>query len=114
MGLRPELAAAVLRVGQVRFTPQAAAHVTWQLTLSPERSAKPEALTAQIEAAFASLDPELATGLVSQLWDGLSVSLEVAGRAVTLLPDEATISAEAQPGWTAVADAKFLLVLDVG
>jgi isoleucyl-tRNA synthetase len=112
--LHPELAAEVLEVGRVRFTPEASASVTWQLALSPERAAKQDTLNTEIEAAFAALDPELAAGLVSQLWDGLSVSLEVAGRAVTLLPDEATISVKARPGWTAAAGAGLLVVLDVG
>jgi hypothetical protein len=112
--LDTELAAEVLDVGRVRFTPEATAHVTWHLALSPEWAARQDTPTSQMEAAFAALEPDLAARLAAQLWDGLSVSLEVAGRAITLLPDEATVSAQARPGWTAAADAGFLVVLDVG
>jgi isoleucyl-tRNA synthetase len=113
-GLDPALAAEVLRVGQVRFTAEANTHVTWHLTLSPERAAKQDTLTPEVETAFGALDPSLAARLASQLWEGLSVSLEVADRAVTLLPDDVTVSATAQPGWTAATDSGLLVVLDVG
>lgn len=109
-----DLMAEVLKVAQVRLTPEAGGHVTWRLTLTPGLASKHDASPADIEATFAALEPHLAAELVSQLWDGLSVSLEVAGQATTLLPDEVSISAQAQPGWAAAADAEFLVVLDVG
>jgi isoleucyl-tRNA synthetase len=109
-----DLMAEVLKVAQVRLTPEAGGHVTWHLSLTPGLAAKRDASPAEIEATFAALEPHLAAELVSQLWDGLSVSLEVAGQATTLLPDEVSISAQAQPGWAAAADAELLVVLDVG
>jgi isoleucyl-tRNA synthetase len=112
--LPAELASEVLGVGQVQFTPEAAAQVSWRLRLSPGRATRGDALGVQIETSFRALDPKLAAELASQLWNGFSVSLDAAGRPVTLLPDEVSVSCTAKPGWTAAADAGYLLVLDVG
>jgi isoleucyl-tRNA synthetase len=114
LGPLQDLLAEALKVARVRLTPEAGGPVTWHLTLTPGLAAKRDLSPDEIEAAFAALDPHLAAELVSQLWEGLSVSLEVAGQATTLLPNEVGISPKAKQGWSAAADAGLLVVLDVG
>jgi isoleucyl-tRNA synthetase len=78
----------VLNVATVEFTPEAVAHVEWHLAIAPGQARSRTTTPAELEAALASLDPGAASDLALQLRDGLSVSLEVMGQAITLLPDE--------------------------
>jgi isoleucyl-tRNA synthetase len=109
-----ELLADVLRVVGVRVGPDVPAQLEWHLTLSPSRVAQREVSPAAIDAALASLSAEAAATLASQLCEGLSIRLEVAGRSITLLPDEVDFAVRAQPGWVAVADREYLVLLAVG
>jgi isoleucyl-tRNA synthetase len=109
-----DLLAEVLGVTQVRFTPDAAAQVGWCLALNPYQTVERDVSTTEIEAALAALEPETAAGLASQLGEGLSISLKVAGKAITLLPDEVSLTALAQPGWAASAADEFVVALEVG
>jgi hypothetical protein len=68
---------------------------------------------AEIEAALDSLGSETAAFLAAQLWEGLTVSLQVSEEDVTLLPDEVTISAQTGPDWAAAADDRYLVILEV-
>lgn len=109
-----ELIAKVLGTRQVQFASDAAAQVEWRLSLLPEHRVERDVRAADIEAALADLDAEESARLASQLWAGLSIGLQVSGWAITLLPDEVYISAHAQPGWAAAADAEHLAILNVG
>ena len=44
----------------------------------------------------------------------MSVGLDVSGLAITLLPDEVSISVQARSGGAAAADAEHLVILAVG
>jgi isoleucyl-tRNA synthetase len=109
-----DLLAEALGVTQVRFTPDAATTVDWRLALNPYQEVERDVTAPEIEAALAALEPEAAADLALQLGEGLSISLQVAGRAVTLLPDEVSATALARPGWTAAAADDFIVVLKVG
>jgi isoleucyl-tRNA synthetase len=109
-----ELLTQVLNVLKVEFTPEAVAHVEWHLAIAPGQAGSRTTTPAELEAALALLDPGAASDLALQLRDGLSVSLRVMGQAITLLPDEVSVYAQARPGWTAATDAKYLVVLEVG
>jgi hypothetical protein len=67
-----------------------------------------------IQAGLENLQGEKAIDITKRLWDGMSVSIQVAGQALTLLPDEVAITSRAQPGWTAAHDAGLLLLLETG
>jgi isoleucyl-tRNA synthetase len=108
------LVAEVVGVSQVQFVRGAAAPVEWRLALNPELVVGWDTSPAEVEAALAHLSPEEAASLVSQIGQGLSVSLEVPGPALTLLPDQVRISARAQPGWAAASDGDHLVIVKVG
>jgi isoleucyl-tRNA synthetase len=107
-----DLLAEVLGVNRVRFTPEAMAQVEWNLGLdaerAPERAVAPEA----IEAALAGLGSAERQEMTSQLWYGLSVSVEVGGQAITLLPGDISLTARAQPGWAAAVADRLLVILE--
>jgi isoleucyl-tRNA synthetase len=109
-----DLLAEALGVTQVRFTPEAAMKVQWCLALNPHQTVERDVAAPEIEAALAALEPETAAELASQLGERLSISLKVAGKAVTLLPDEVSVTALAQPGWAAAVADDFVVVLRVG
>jgi len=109
-----ELLTRMLGVATVQITPEAAAFVSWRLTLHPERRIERDLAPAQIAAALAELATDEAKDLASQLHAGLSVGLQVSGQAITLLPDEVCVTVQAPPGWVAAAGARQLVVLDVG
>jgi hypothetical protein len=67
-----------------------------------------------MEAALAGLEPAAAADLASHVWRGLSASLDVAGQAITLLPDEVTASCVARPGWLVLADEFQVIALKTG
>jgi isoleucyl-tRNA synthetase len=103
-----------LRVTRVKFSPDATGQVGWRLVLDPERPVQRDVSQAAIEAALADLSADEAAHLASQLRTGMSVGLEVSGLAITLLPDEVSISVQARSGWVPAADVEHLVVLDVG
>jgi isoleucyl-tRNA synthetase len=109
-----DLLAEALGVTQVRFMPDAAGEVDWCLALNHHQALERDVTATEIEAALAALEPETAAELASQLGERLSISLKVAGKAVTLLPDEVSVTALAQPGWAAAAADDFVVVLEVG
>jgi isoleucyl-tRNA synthetase len=109
-----DLLAEALGVEQVQLAPEAEGQVAWRLGLNPERYPERDVTPAEIEDVLAGLDADLAAHLASQLRAGLSIGLQVSGRAMTLLPDEVRLFAQARPGWVAAADDEHLVVLDVG
>jgi isoleucyl-tRNA synthetase len=104
-----ELLTQALGVTQVRFTPDAAREVDWRLTLSPLQAVERDVTATEIEAALAALEPEAAAELALQLGERLSISLEVLGKVVTLLPDEVSTTARARPGWAAAVADDFIV-----
>jgi isoleucyl-tRNA synthetase len=108
------LLAGALRVAQVKFSADAASHVEWRLALNPERPVQRDVPQAAIEAALAGLGASEAANMAAQLRTGISVGLEVSGLAITLLPDEVSISVHAQAGQAAAAEADHLVILAVG
>jgi isoleucyl-tRNA synthetase len=108
------LLADALAVAQVKLSPSAAEYVDWHLALDPERPVQREVAQAEIEAALAELDADEAARLATQLRRGMSVGLEVSSLAITLLPDEVSISVQARSGLAAAADAEHLVALIVG
>jgi isoleucyl-tRNA synthetase len=109
-----DLLAEALGVAQVEFTPDAATRAVWQLDLYPGQTVERSVAQQEIETALANLGPVEAASLASQIWQGLSVSVEASGQAITLLPDEVRVSVQPQPGLATAADAKFVIALTVG
>ena len=103
----------VLGVAQVRFTPDVMKQVEWRLVLHAGRAGERHVAPAEVGAALANLGPGEAADMVSQLWDGLSVSLTVGERVVILLRDDVSVSVQARSGWAAAAEAGHLVVLEV-
>jgi isoleucyl-tRNA synthetase len=114
LGPFEKVLARVLGVSKVQFMPDLAAQVRWHLTLNAGQPVERDVTILEIEAALAELDAGAALHLASQLRAGLSIGFQVSGRAITLLPDEVSLSAQARPGWSAAADAGHLVVLKVG
>ena len=108
------LLADALRVAQVKFSADAADYVGWRLALNPERPVQRDVTEAGIGAVLADLSAGEAAHLATQLRRGMSVGLEVSGLAITLLPDEVSISVRARPGQAAAAGADHLVILAVG
>jgi isoleucyl-tRNA synthetase len=108
------LLAKMLGVSQVQIAPVKKIRVTWRLSLDLEHGVERDLAPAEIEAVLEGMDAEESARLASELWAGLSVGLEVSGRAITLLPDEVCTTAQAPPGWAAATDAQHLVVLSVG
>jgi isoleucyl-tRNA synthetase len=106
--------ARMLGVAQVQIASEATAPVHWHLSLDPKHRVERDLPPAEIEAALAALDEQESARLASQLRAGLSVGLPVSGRAITLLPDEVSFTAQVPPGWVSAADAQHLVILDVG
>ncbi|MGC9334569.1 MAG: class I tRNA ligase family protein [Anaerolineae bacterium] len=109
-----ELLAWVLGVMHLEIIPEFGQGLAWQLGLIPGREVGRDVSREQVEAALAELEPERASYLARQLWEGLSVSLEVGEQVLTLLPDEVRISPWAPAGWTAKAGDTLLVLLQVG
>jgi hypothetical protein len=105
------LLAGALRVTQVKLVPDAAAYVRWRLTLAPERPVQRDLSPVAVEAALAELGDDEAGRLAAQLRQGMSVGLDVSGLAITLLPDEVSISVEARSASAVAADADHLVIL---
>jgi isoleucyl-tRNA synthetase len=108
------LLAGTLRVTQVKLAPDAAAYVRWRLALNPERPVQRELSPAAVEAALAELGDQEAAHLAAQLRKGMSVGLDLSGVAITLLPDEVSISVQAKSASAVAADADHLVILAVG
>jgi hypothetical protein len=108
------LLADALRVAQAKFSVDAASYVEWRLALNPERPVQRDVPQGAIGDALADLSASEAAHLVTQLRMGISVGLEVSGLAITLLPDEVSISVHARSGQAAAADADHLVILAVG
>jgi isoleucyl-tRNA synthetase len=108
------LLADTLRVTQVKFAPDAAAYVKWRLAPDPERPVQRALSPAALEAALDGLGDDEAVHLASQLRKGLSVGLDVSGLAITLLPDEVSVSVQARSGSAVAADSDHLVILAVG
>jgi isoleucyl-tRNA synthetase len=108
------LLADALAVAQVKLAQSTAEYVGWRLALDPDRPVQREVSQADIEAALAELSADDAARLAAQLRRGMSVGLEVSGLAITLLPDEVSISVQARPGLAAAADSEHLVALVVG
>ena len=108
------LLADALRVTQVKFSQDAAGYVGWCLALNPERPVQRDVSQTEIEAALSELSAGEAAHLATQLRTGISVGLDVSGLAITLLPDEVSISVQARSGGAAAADAEHLVILAVG
>ena len=109
-----DLLVEALGVEQVQLAPEAEGQVEWRLGLNPEQYPERDVTPAEIEAALAELDAERAAHLASQLRAGLSIGLQVSGRAITLLPDEVHPLAQARSGWVASTDDEHLVALEVG
>jgi isoleucyl-tRNA synthetase len=113
-----DLLAEMLGAGQARFAGEATEHVVWHLALEPGQAVERDIPRQEIETALANLTPEQAAELAAQLRRGLSISLDAATQAITILPDEVVITAQGRPGWAAAADPGLLVVLhaalDVG
>jgi len=107
------LLAQALGVGRVRLAPDALDRVSWHLELVPREAVGRFASAAEIDGALASLAAEARAALLAELWSGRSAGLDVAGRAVTLLPDEVEVSLRVQPGLAAAFEPGLLLVLEV-
>lgn len=109
-----DLLAESLGVSRVRFAAKAAVPVASRLVLNREPVAEWDVGIAEVKAALTALDPEEAASLVSQIREGLSVSLDVSGQALTLLPDQVRVTVQARPGWAAATDGDRLVVIEVG
>ncbi|MCL7452613.1 MAG: class I tRNA ligase family protein [Anaerolineae bacterium] len=109
-----ELLTQVLGVMRLEIIPELGEGLPWRLGLAPGREMGRDISRGEVEAALASLEPERATDLAHQLWEGLSVSVEVGDQAVTLLPDEVSITPQAPAGWAAQADGTLLVLVQVG
>jgi hypothetical protein len=105
------LLAEVLSVEQVRLIPMAEQQVSWRLRPRPEQAGRRSVPLSDLEAAMAGLEPDAAEVLAAQLRKGYSVSVEVLGQALTMLPDEVAVTAQAQPGWAAANDDRCLVVI---
>jgi isoleucyl-tRNA synthetase len=103
--------AEVLHVLEVQFIHDAADKVDWSLTLDREWTVHRRQPAEEIASALAELSRHEASWLASQLRRGLSISLEVAGQSITLLPDEVRLSALPQVGWAAAADSEYIVLL---
>jgi valyl-tRNA synthetase len=109
-----ELLTQLLGVMRLEIIPELGEGLSWQLSLDPEREMGRNVSRDEVEASLVSLVPERATDLAHQLWQGLSVSLKVGDQALTLLPDEVTISPQPPAGWLARAGGGLLVLLEVG
>lgn len=109
-----EILAAELGVSKVRVTPDAASYVSWRLALHVDSAVKPDADLVEIGNALDRLDAEVARTVASQLLDGLSVSVEVDGKAFTLLPEEVIVTVEPESGWAAEVEGTYLVILETG
>ncbi len=87
--------------------------VAWNLGLKKERALDRGVAPVDIAATLKALEPETMAALVSQVRDGLSIGLDIAGQTVTLLPDEVTIALQAPSGWAAAADGGYLVLLEL-
>jgi isoleucyl-tRNA synthetase len=105
--------ARVLNVGQVEVVRNLPPHVGWRLALTSDGGARRAVASGEIEASLAALDSETASTIVAQLWQGLSVSLDMAGRTVTLLPQEVEVGLEAQPGWAVAGSDGWIVALQI-
>ncbi len=105
----------MLGVGKVEFTAEAVTKVRWQIVPKREQAwAERRVAPREIEAAFAALEAREAAQVVSQLWKGLSTSLLVGERSITLLPQDVVFRPRAGPGCAAAAREGHLLILEVG
>jgi isoleucyl-tRNA synthetase len=109
-----ELLVEALGVEQVELTSEAEDQVEWRLGLNPGQYPERAVTPAEIEDALVELDADLAAHLAAELRAGRSIGLQVSGRAMTLLPDEVRLLAQARPGWVAAADDEYLVLLYVG
>ena len=103
-----------LGVARVELSADAAGRVEWRLSLDPERPVQRDVSQPAIAAALAALSADRAAQIAAQLQQGISVGLEVSDQAITLLPDEVTISVRPRAGWAAAADDEHLVALVVG
>ena len=108
------LLARALNVNQVEVVEGLPFSAVWRLALSPDSAPQRSVAASDIDASLASLEADSATALVTQLRDGLSVTLEVTGRTVTLLREEVETSVEALPGWAAAGNAGWVVSLQIG
>jgi hypothetical protein len=99
---------------RIEIEPDAGTRIAWRLGLNPQQTPDRGVAPAEIDAALAALDGEAAADLAAKLRDGLSVGLEVSGRAIVLLPDEVTLSVQARPGWAAAFAGGSLVLLELG
>jgi isoleucyl-tRNA synthetase len=106
------LLAQLLGVSRVQFTREVLSARVWQLSYAPAPTVQRTVPVSEIDAALAALTVRETAKLVFQLWEGLSISLQAAGQAVSLLPDEVRVST--RPGWATAATSGRLLVLEVG
>jgi isoleucyl-tRNA synthetase len=102
-----------LGVASVRLTSDVPDQVDVQLSLVHSRAVRREVEAGAIDASLRELEPEAGAALASQLRDGFSVSVETAGQAVTLLPDEVMVSVSAEPGWVVAMEDAYCVVLEV-
>ena len=105
--------ARLLGVQQVEQCSDAMAEVAWKLRLEPDVAANQSVAPQAIDASLTALGPQVRARLVTELWEGRSIGLEVDGQAVTLLPDDVEISVEADPGWVAAAQDGCLVALEI-
>jgi len=105
--------AEALGAARVKVTPDALTKVTWHLALDPQQAIGRDISPSEIDAALIRLAPEATVALLSQVWSGRSVGLEVSGRAVTLLPDEVAADVQALPGCAAAVEPGHLVVLEL-
>ncbi len=113
-GALQDLLAQALAVDGVEVISDAAARMAWHLSLAPGKDPVHEVPRAAIVDALAALDASKAAALAQQLREGLSISLQVGGQALTLLPDEVQVRPQAQSGWNAAAEGGLVVSLKVG
>lgn len=106
-----ELLALGLGVDRVEWSPDAVAYLEWRLSLNRglyvERGIAPD----EMDAALAGQRGGEATRLAAQLLAGFSVSFDVGGQHVTLLPEEVSLVPRARPGWAAAVAAGLIVIL---
>jgi hypothetical protein len=103
-----------LGVASVQLVSTVPDQVDVQLSLVRSRAVERDVKAGAIDAALQGLDPEASVALAAQLYEGFSVSVETATHAVTLLPDEVTVSASAAQGWVVAMEDACCVVLEVG
>jgi isoleucyl-tRNA synthetase len=103
-----------LNVGRVEVIEKLPAVAAWRLGLGSEVAARRTVASSEVEASLSALDAETASALVAELWRGLSVSVDLGGSTVVLLPQEVEVRVEARPGWAVAGGKGWVVALQTG